>query len=548
MVRDHKYNGVTAAEVCIESVIPNRRHGAGLTMARLQIAGVKSTLENRLLPKLRSLESTLQPIARLPNDIFILIPRFFTNEVGEHDRFPMNKPLVSMTHVCRSWRDTLLSTPSLWTNVDFSSSKYKQAEAFLGRSGEQLLDICQFFSSEEHAEHFLSTTLQNIYRLRRLDIGSCIPFLEYALTRFAISAPELEYLEIMNDANMTERDLKLPNNIFQGRLPNLTNLSLHYIRTDLRGFDFPSLTRFSFTTGTKTSVRNLTSFFERCPSLEFIQLCLSYPPQLPTAPPPKRVRLAALRELRLDQTACASNLLDHLILPNCTEMMLKGQFMGREFDNNGDPAARIHPSSIDHLPVTRGITKATAMPNSCILSGPNGSLRFWCFWGNREDFDAEFFTSFAPISVSGIRELWVGSTTESHFGRKPWGQTPARVRGAFEALTKVEDLIIVSCEAEPFFAALDAATGDPILLPNLWRLTVYVGCGDLDVPALTQCAKARKERSRQLGEVTIVFENEPVAGAMRELELLKEFVGVLSHRVGVTPVMRQWETEEREMW
>jgi len=51
-------------------------------------------------------------------------------------------------------------------------------------------------------------------------------------------------------------------------------------------------------------------------------------------------------------------------------MMLEGEFAGETLAQDGPPAARIHGSSIDHLPVTRGITKAVAMKNSCTSSGP----------------------------------------------------------------------------------------------------------------------------------------------------------------------------------
>jgi hypothetical protein len=225
-------------------------------------------------------------------------------------------------------------------------------------------------------------------------------------------------------------------------------------------------------------------------------------------------------------------------------MILKGHFTGEEFDPYGSPAARIHPSSIDHLPVTRGITKAVAMPNSCTLSGPNGNLKFWCFWETRDNFDAGFFASFSPISVSEIRELLVGARTETSSGspRRPWSQTASGVHGAFGVLTKVEDLTIVSCETEPFFATLGATVGDGILLPALRRLTIYVGYGDLDVTALIQCAKARKGYSRPLGEVTVVFEKEPGVDAIQEVESLREFVGELTYRVGEAPELK-WEDE-----
>lgn len=79
-------------------------------------------------------------------------------------------------------------------------------------------------------------------------------------------------------------------------------------------------------------------------------------------------------------------------------------FAGKESDADGSPAARIHPSSIDHLSVMKGITKAVTIPNSCILSGPNGTLRFFCPDMTRDKFDAEFFTSFSLISATEIKE------------------------------------------------------------------------------------------------------------------------------------------------
>ena len=456
----------------------------------------------------------------------------------------MNAPLITMTHVCRSWRNVLLSTPSLWTQIDFSmSTNSQQAEGFLRRSGNQLLDIHQYLEDDDHIEPFLSTTLHNMFRLQRLSITASLFHLKHLLENFSTSGPELKVLEIANDVNHTEVDIKLPK-IFGGRLPKLTSLSLHHLRSNLRDFSFPSLTRFTFETGTKISVQDLTSFFTRCPSLEFIQICLSYIPQPPAAPPRRRIRLAALQELRFDSTACAAGLLDHLILPQCTEVMLKGQFTGAALDSCGNPAARIHPSSIGHLPVTRGITKAVAMPHSCVFSGPNGTLRFWCFNDTRGSFDAEFFTSFSPISVSEIRELWVGRGTTSYFGTRdrPWKQTAAGIHGAFGVLTKVEDLTVVSCETKPFFTTLGSTVDDGIILPGLRRLTIYVGCGDLDVPALIRCAKARKEHSRPLLEVTVVWEEEPGADFVQEVESLKEFVGELIYRIGEAPKL-SWTDE-----
>jgi len=117
----------------------------------------------------------------------------------------------------------------------------------------------------------------------------------------------------------------------------------------------------------------------------------------------------------------------------------------------------------------------------------------------------------------------------------------------FEVLTKVEDLTFVSCETEPFLAILGAAVDDGLLLPGLRRLTIYVGCVGLNASALMQCAKARKEHSPSLKEVTVVFEREPGAGAIQEVESIGEFVGELTHRIGEIPKLT-WLGEDCDLW
>ena len=455
-----------------------------------------------------------------------------------------------MTHVCRSWRNVLLSTPSLWTQIDFSesvSTKSQQAEVFIRRSGNQLLDIHQYLTDKENVEPFLSIMLHNLFRLQGLSIISYLPYFGPLLRKFSASAPELKRLEIQSQSTM-ESNTKLPK-IFGGRMPKLTSLSLQWFHTNLRDLDLPSLTRFDFATETDTSIQDLISFFEGCPLLEFIQITLLYSPQTPAPPPRRRVCLAALRELRLDNTAYTTGLLDQLILPKCTEIMLEVKPTGETPTQRGSSAAKIHPSSIDHLPVTRGITKAVVIQNSCNFSGPSGNLRFRWFQRACGDIDALSFTSFSPISVLQIRELWIGQRTVHRLSnnRTSWKQTAAGLRGSFGVLTDVEGLTIVCCKMEPFLQTLGETVDGGILLPALQRLTVYVGCGDMDVPALIQCTKERKEHFRPLGEVTVVWEKDPGTGVRDEVESLREFVGELVHRVGEAPKLF-WRGDECDWW
>ena len=114
--------------------------------------------------------------------------------------------------------------------------------------------------------------------------------------------------------------------------------------------------------------------------------------------------------------------------------------------------------------------------------------------------------------------------------RTSWKQTAAGVRGAFEVLTDVKGLTIVRCKMEPFLQTLVETVDGRILLPGLQKLMVYIGCGDMDVSALIQCTRTRKEHFRPLGEVTVVWEKDPRAGVRDEAESLREFVGELIHR------------------
>ena len=161
-----------------------------------KVTAIRSSLETRVLPKFRSFESILQPINRLPRDVLVLIPHFFTEEAEVSDTgyndFSMNAPLITMTHVCRSWRNALLSTTSLWKKINFSVSKSQQAEGFLRRSGNQPLDIFHYLEDQDRVEPFLSATLHNVSRLRRLKIGSSFPLPRWIVEKFLNTSTRAE--------------------------------------------------------------------------------------------------------------------------------------------------------------------------------------------------------------------------------------------------------------------------------------------------------------------------------------------------------------------
>ena len=131
--------------------------------------------------------------------------------------------------------------------------------------------------------------------------------------------------------------------------------------------------------------------------------------------------------------------------------------------------------------------------------------------------------------------------------RTSWKESATGLRGASEVLTDAGGLTIVCCKMEPFLQTLGETVDGRILLPGLQKLTVYVGYGDMDVSVLIQCTRTRKEHSRSLGEVIVVWEKDPGAVFRGEVESLSEFVGELVHRVGETPKLL-WRGDECDWW
>ena len=65
----------------------------------------------------------------------------------------------------------------------------------------------------------------------------------------------------------------------------------------------------------------------------------------------------------------------------------------------------------------------------------------------------------------------------------------------------------------------------------------------MDVSALIQCMRTRKEHFQPLKKVTVVWEKDPEAVVKDEVESLREFAGELVHRVGEAPKLF-WRGDE----
>ncbi|KAJ7186367.1 hypothetical protein C8R46DRAFT_980638, partial [Mycena filopes] len=81
------------------------------------------------------MDSYASPILTLPTEITCEIFRHFM------PTYPACPPLsgvlspVTLTHICRAWREIALATPYLWRRIQVDCALAEQAEAWIARSG-----------------------------------------------------------------------------------------------------------------------------------------------------------------------------------------------------------------------------------------------------------------------------------------------------------------------------------------------------------------------------------------------------------------------------
>ena len=64
-----------------------------------------------VLHLVRVWKNMLAPINKIPPEILTLIPDFWDMDGRDQDT-------ITLTHVCRTWREVFVSRPSLWTDFD----------------------------------------------------------------------------------------------------------------------------------------------------------------------------------------------------------------------------------------------------------------------------------------------------------------------------------------------------------------------------------------------------------------------------------------------
>jgi len=181
---------------------------------------------------------------RLPPEIIATVASHL-----EHDA-----SLVVATHVCHLWRTTLLSSPRIWSHLDFEYEE--RALAFLERSKSAPLTVNLIYA--DGPSEIVSELLNEIAIRVTTLWARHGPFLDELLAR---PTPILEVLEVTTVSNPMKPT----------HLPSLRSLTIHGF--DPLKFRAPLLTSFRVTAASpEWTTGTLTNFFRNCPLLDAVSL------------------------------------------------------------------------------------------------------------------------------------------------------------------------------------------------------------------------------------------------------------------------------------
>ena len=303
------------------------------------------------------MKNSLAPINRIPLEILSLLPDHCFG-------YQVDRCLVALTQVCRSWRDTLTSRSSLWTRLDFAN--VDKTRTYIQRSQSPPLKL---ILGNVYDDDALDLVIPHIHRLKSLTINAHgIP---WVLHHFRRSTPLLEKLDI----NIVLRyDASLDCALFNGDPSSLRELRLHGVTTQLPWKSLANLRVANLNTYLDTyEMTQILDFFESAPLLHTVFLRYSMPNS--SGPPPRRiVPLRHLKFFTIETRQPHIILLRHIHIPAGASLISRFSFPGQESPPLDYLPGR-SPNFSNLIHITTVHLSFVPYHNLARLSGPSGSLR-----------------------------------------------------------------------------------------------------------------------------------------------------------------------------
>jgi len=490
-----------------------------------------------VLDLVRSMKNNLAPINQIPSEVFSLLPEYLEGYHGDEG-------LISMSHVCRSWRELLIARSSLWAHLDCKNTD--KTRVYIERSKSSPLELSLFkYRSADYIEDGILLVVPHISRLKSLSIDGRVDLLRFLTPYLSCPIPLLRELTIAFNCDPAP---VLDGMLFNGDLSSLCSLSLGGVITHLPWKNLSKLTTFELCRipGDKISITQLLNFFEDANRLSDIMLRDSIP-TLSNALPGRVVSLPYLKKFTIfAEDPVHPILLNHLSIP--TGASLTMEFTLRVGES---PLPDLLPNTLNNLRNISSISSVDLFLGDfdkfVRLDGPNGGLYMLGQW---IDFDgAHGFTvnnqvlrSLSRFDLSGTQRLVVTQYESS---------TVDTVDNSalYHILSRMKDLRTLTLSLAqyndlPFILALDPAQNPSkrVLCPKLEEFTLHVWePKSLEIEELKSMVKERASAGRKLSSITIHDLDE----VMLESEIfeLKKFIAHVDHIVGEDPAKRDSTSE-----
>jgi len=467
------------------------KSGDRLLVATVQVIALQKEASD-VLSLVQGLKNIFSPVSRLPREI---LEKILTMRTLEGD-------LLTASCVCRHWRDTLTSSPRLWTK--FQCANVAQTLQYLARSEPVPINVVGDFNSDIETLVVLGSATNRFaslaLRLRPFDLLEVFHL-------FSTPAPALERLEISTTPYRGDGPAfrpTIPATFLGGSAPALKSLCLNGINTTLNFSEFPALTDLTLTTNLQ--VFDMSEMFRVLATAKLLE-GVSIKFSGPTTSIPRSqhaVRLPHLKRLSFSNTVgeFPKRLLSLLAMPSVEEVKLDICLIGEDTRTIRD----FLPARIQNFPhLLKAENMKLDVPHSRCniqLGGPTGVVSVRALRsGSREQndgFQSHWLSSLGLTLIADVKDLILRNY---HPDAHSLDQCP--VLKTLETLGGLRSLTVERCNNTVLVEALSPAKKGRILFPRLESLAFRLTTEPTTIfPGLTYMARARIRAGFPLSKVS----------------------------------------------
>jgi hypothetical protein len=430
----------------------------------------------------------------------------------------MDEDVITLTHVCRAWREVFVSRSSLWTHFDCVDGE--KTRVYFERSKSSPINLSLEISEGISAcNPFFQIIPHATGRLKSLFVEGPSEDLQVITPHLFHPAPLLEHLSLRCYGDTPHRRLALTSALFDGDLSSLRVLYLELVHTELPWRNMVNLTSFTLTPPGAVSVGQLLDFFESAPHLEEVKLCSAT--STTGAQNGQLVSLGRLKSMYISNNP-ASVLLDHLLIPVGAKLKIWVELLGSLIGEH-------LPKSLDNLKNFSDFTTIQLHLGKYYqrmkFSGPNGQVKL-ILRLSRNDQTGSVFGSLVELDTSKTERLEIDSC--DILSEDP----------VYRALLPMKDLRTLTLSEcmypHIFFRALQPATSslEVVVCPKLEEVVVAppIYGGRFVIAGVIEMAAGRASRGKKLKTIRII---DPWQGVDLDVSELRKHVWEVEYDPGV---------------